>query len=387
MIVAEAQTGVLDGQIAKGLRSLRWLPAYCWQRATRRVPSRGPVHVMVAIANHFEPEFMPGMPGKYVDLNERERRVEAWCQEYVALADPWRDVDGFPLRHTYFYPAEHYDKRLIEPLAAHCRAGWGEIEVHLHHGIQAPDTAENTRRILLDFRDALAGHGCLSYLNDEGPPRYAFVHGNWALANSAGGRFCGVDSEIQILGDTGCYADMTLPSAPDAAQTAKINALYECRLPLNKRASHRKGHDLRAGRPPTRFPLILQGPLGVNFSGFTARALPHIENGELTAKHPPTMQRLMLWRNAAISVEHRPDWLFVKLHCHGMIPEDTQALLGVPMQRFLSELIEEGRGGALYQTHFVTAREMMNIVLAACDGRDGNPKLYRDYRFRMRPAG
>ena len=95
----------------------------------------------------------------------------------------------------------------------------------------------------------------------------------------------------------------------------------------------------------------------------------------------------MLWRKAAIRVEGRPDWLFVKLHCHGMIPHDTRALLGRPMQRFLRELIEAGRDGGRYQTHFVTAREMVNVILAACDGRDGNPGLYREYRFRTRPAG
>jgi hypothetical protein len=377
-------TDVLGGQLVKALRSLRWLPAYCWQRVTRRVQSRGPVHVMMAIANHFEPEIIPGMPGQYAALDERERRVEEWCMKYRALADPWRDVDGLPLRHTYFYPAEHYDNRLIDRLAEHCRSGWGEIEIHLHHGLGAPDSAENTRRVLLDFRDALARHGCLSYLDDEGPPRYAFVHGNWALANSAGGRFCGVDDEMQILADTGCYADMTLPSAPDATQIVKVNALYECKPPLNKRAPHRRGRDLRAGRAPTRFPLIVQGPLGVNFDGFTARAFPRIENGELTAVNPPTMHRHALWRRAEIRVTDKPDWLFVKLHCHGMIPHDTQALLGGPMQEFLSELIEEGRSSSRYQTHFVTAREMVNIILAACDRRDGNPGLYRDYRFRTR---
>jgi len=125
----------------------------------------------------------------------------------------------------------------------------------------------------------------------------------------------------------------------------------------------------------------------VNFDGFTAHGLPHIENGELTANNPPTMQRLTLWRNAAISLEDRPDWLFVKLHCHGMIPQDTQALLGLPMCRFLSDLLEEGQGGGRYQTHFVTAREMVNIILAACEGRDGNPGLYRDYRYRTRLTG
>jgi len=33
--------------------------------------------------------------------------------------------------------------------------------------------------------------------------------------------------------------------------------------------------------------------------------------------------------------------------------------------------------------HFVTAREMVNLILAACDGVEGNPGQYRDYRFRL----
>jgi hypothetical protein len=30
----------------------------------------------------------------------------------------------------------------------------------------------------------------------------------------------------------------------------------------------------------------------------------------------------------------------------------------------------------------VTTREMVNIALAACDGKEGNPGHYRDYRFK-----
>src|SRR5260370_41758858 len=111
---------------------------------------------------------------------------------------------------------------------------------------------------------ALAGRGCVSGENGAGPPRYAFVHGNWALANSDHGRFCGVDKEMQILADTGCYADFTLP-APSSAQISKINALYECALPLNQRAPHRRGKDLQCGQPPRSFPLIVQGPLLLDF--------------------------------------------------------------------------------------------------------------------------
>jgi hypothetical protein len=82
-------------------------------------------------------------------------------------------------------------------------------------------------------------------------------------------------------------------------------------------------------------------------------------------------------------VKNRPEWLFIKLHCHGMDPQDKAALLGEPMRRFLRELTDSTRTGSEYRVHFVTAREMVNIILAACDGLDGAPGAYRDYRFRM----
>lgn len=373
----------MDEQLRKALRCLRWLPAYGWQWLMRPPPRTGVVHLLIAVADHFEPSFVPEEPGSYASVDEQERRLERWCSEYPRAIGGWRDADGRPMRHTYFYPAEQYNKSLIDRLAEHCRAGWGEIEVHLHHGVEAPDTAENTRRVLLKFRDVLAQQGCLSRWNGDGPPRYAFVHGNWALANSAGGRYCGVDEEVRILAETGCYADLTLPSAPHPAQVAKINALYECALPLHEPVPHRKGWDLRRGRPAWIFPLVIQGPLGFNV-GRRPRGWPvaRIENGALTTHYPPTMHRLRLWQRPAITVRGRPDWLFIKLHCHGMDPRDEAAVLGPPMGKFLSELTS---GAAPYRVHFVTAREMVNIILAACDGRDGDPGAYRDYR--LRPIG
>ena len=370
-------------QLRKALRTLRWLPAYGWQRVVRR-PARGrPAHLLIALADHFEPSIVPGAPGVRAPMHEQEWRVERWCRAHRAAVGAWRDADGRPFRHTYFFPAEEYDKRLMDRLAAHCQDGWGEVEIHLHHGVTEPDTADNTRRQLVEFRETLAAHGCLSRWDGAGPPRYAFVHGNWALANSAGGRYCGVDGEMRILAETGCYADLTLPSAPDRSQIAKINALYECGLPLDRRAPHRRGRDLRVGRPPVVFPVIVEGPLGLNFDRrIRGWRVPHIDNGEVTTAHPATAGRLALWRRAGITVGGRPDWLFVKLHCHGMDPTDEAAMLGAPMKRFLRELVDDAARGE-YRVHFVTAREMVNIALAACDGRDGNPGDYRDYRLRL----
>jgi uncharacterized protein YuzB (UPF0349 family) len=360
---------------------LRWLPAYSWQRLTRRAPV-GSVHLIIALADHFEPAIVPENGQARAPYHEQERRVERWCREYPKSVAEWPDGEGRPFVHTYFYPAEQYNRGLIERLAEHCHAGWGEIEVHLHHGNPLADGVDNTCRQLVEFRDTLVSeHGCLSYLDGAGLPRYAFVHGNFALANSAGGFACGVDSEMQVLAETGCYADLTLPTGVfHPAQTSKINSLYECALPLNQRAPHRNGFDLQRGRPPRIFPLMVQGPLMVDFSPSRSRPIG-IENGSLTGLNPPSLRRLELWKRAAIMVQGRPDWIFIKLHCHGMDPTQEDAVLGTPIQRFLRELVT-GATERHESIHFVSAREMTNIILAACDGREGNPGEYRDYRLK-----
>ena len=222
------------------------LPSATWRALTS--PVRGPVHLILALADHFEPAIVPGDGKKRAPRPEQERRVEWWTREYPKAIDGWRDHEGHPLVHTYFYPAEQYDQGLLEMLADHCHAGWGEVEIHLHHGYPHPDTAENTRRLLAEFRDHLAfRHRCLAFEEGSTRPSYAFVHGNFALANSNAGRGCGVDSEMQILAETGCYADLSMPTAIlHRAQIAKINSVYECALPLTQAAPHRKGKDLAA---------------------------------------------------------------------------------------------------------------------------------------------
>jgi hypothetical protein len=312
----------------------------------------------------------------------QERRVERWCRDFPRGLEAIRDADGFPWRHTYFFPAEQYDRAHVERLSAFCRAGWGEIEVQLHHGVDAPDTPENERQVLREYVDRLVRHGCLSRWEGAGAARYAFVHGNWALANTYGGLACGVDNELQILADTGCYADLTLPSAPHPSQVSKVNSLYECALPLEQRAAHRRGFHLRAGRPPAKFPIIVQGPLLLNFRSRGGMILPGIENAALTSNNPPSLSRLRLWQRAGISVQGRSDWLVIKLHCHGMDPRDEELFLGPSLRSFLGELVAWA-AAAKRSLHFVTARQLVNILLAACDGQEGDPGAFRDYRLRL----
>ncbi len=365
----------------KAVRTMRWFPSYTWQRLTRRSPHRN-THLIVALADHFEPAIVPHDGSARAPYSKQEERLDDWVRAYPAAFDRLRDSDGRPFVHTYFYPAEQYDRGLLDRLADFCREGWGEIEVHLHHGIGRPDTAENTRRQLLEFRDTLASqHGCLSYSEGAGSPQYAFVHGNFALANSAGGINCGVDSEMQILAETGCYADLTFPPGLyHQTHIAKINSLYECFPPLDRPQAHRRGKDLRTGDTPSVFPLMIEGPLMLSFVRPDGRRLVGVENGSITGKNPPNLYRLGLWKRAGITVKGRPDWVFIKLQCHGMDPRDKDVMLGGGIQMFLRDLLDGARERS-ETIHFVSARELVNIALAACDGREGNPGQYRDYRL------
>src|SRR5437667_4091079 len=91
---------------------LRWLPGYAWQTLTRRAP-RGSVHLMIALADHFEPAIVPENGQARAPYHEQQRRLERWCREYPKIVDGWRDGDGRPFTHTYFYPAEQYDHALL----------------------------------------------------------------------------------------------------------------------------------------------------------------------------------------------------------------------------------------------------------------------------------
>jgi hypothetical protein len=380
-----------ETRMGKLLRRLKYagrtVPPYFWQRITRPAP-QARVHLIICIADHFEPSSTPGNFAGYAPRDVQLRRLKTWCGEYPVNFAGFEDNDGRRFVHTYFYPAEQYDREIVQQIADLCHSGWGELEIHLHHGVPKPDTAENTRSQLLAFRDALAHeHGCLSYQTGDHTPQYAFIHGNYTLANCANGFACGVDDEMQILAETGCYVDMTFPaSAFHPAQIAKVNSLYECGTPLSEPAPHRSGVDLKAGRPIAKLPFMVQGPWALDFDRTARSGFARIENGAITGAKPPSLRRLQLWRRAAITVAGRLDWIFIKLDAHGMYPDDTDTVLRGPMQHFLRELI----GGAVERKeilHFVTAREMANILVAACDGKEGNPGDYRDYRYRLvRPA-
>jgi hypothetical protein len=109
--------------------------------------------------------------------------------------------------------------------------------------------------------------------------------------------------------------------------------------------------------------------------------VPKVENACLQKSQPPDVARLDLWLRARVSVPTRPNWLFVKLHTHGVNEPNQDVLLGDPMVRFHEALKERAARDPLFRFHYVTAREMANIALAAADGAALTVAAARSYRY------
>lgn len=353
----------------------RWLPSYFAQRLKR--PSarkdQGLRHLLFAFCDHYEPLWSSAA------LDIGEARVRAWQEGYPRLVDGFRDADGLSPRHSFFYPADQYDPRLLDRLSSLTKAGHGEVELHLHH---ADDTRSTLREKIERGLEAIGAHGHFSR-DASGRIRYAFIHGDWALANGCCGRHCGVDDELPLLFETGCYADFTFPSAPNESQSAIINRIYWPDGDLNRARSYEDGRCASVGETFDDRILMIQGPLAL------VPRLSHIplrlENGAITATDPGVPSRVATWVRQNIHVQGREDWIFVKVYTHGAPEAQAEGLLGEAGRGLHRELTTRYNDGVHWKLHYVTAREMYNVAMAAMAGHSGDPNEYRNFRLAPPP--
>lgn len=312
------------------------------------------------VCDHFEPYWNQATPVV------ARRRIERWVCEYPKHAENHKDSEGNLLKYSFFYPEEEYRKDDLEELAGHCRAGFGEVEIHLHHD---NDTSENLRKTLVEYKKRLRGdHGLLSVREETGEISYGFIHGNWALDNSRpDGKLCGVNNEIDILRNTGCYADFTMPSAPSDTQTRKINSIYYAVDDPKRPKSHDQGIDAKVGVKGEGL-LMVQGPLGLDWRRRKFGIFPGIENGSLMGNHRPTMERICLWIDERIHITGHPAWSFVKLYTHGAQEHVMKMLFDDGGFDSLFYGLEEIAVKRNIRLHYVSAREMVNIITAAETG-------------------
>jgi hypothetical protein len=315
-----------------------------------------PVDVFIAICDHWEPRCYDASDALAM------ARVRRWREEYPKNFSRFEDVDGRAPQYTFFFPEDEYRPEYLDGIRPVIEAGLGDVDVHLHHHDDTPDLL---REKLERFRDTLFyRHGLLRRDPETDQIVYGFIHGNWALCNSRpDGQLCGVDAELTILRETGCYADFTLPSAPSGTQTRTINSIYYARDLPGQRKSHDIGIRARVGQaPPADHLLMIQGPLLLDWTQWPGRCLPRIENGDLHAGRAASLARLKLWMRASVHVAGRPDWKFIKIHAHGCKDGNIDTMLGEPMQQFHRELAAFHKQHPNFRYHYVTAWEMARLV-------------------------
>ncbi|MGH8174412.1 MAG: hypothetical protein ACREPX_14830 [Rhodanobacteraceae bacterium] len=347
-----------------------WLRSYFTRPA--RPALTGPVHVLFCFVDHFEP-----MWGR-ADAETQRKRVDRWCRDYRAMAGKHRDADGRHPQHGFFYPEEEYVEEHLEKIAALCADGFGEIEIHLHHDNDTPENFSTAmRRFCNTLRDK---HGALSRDPRTGELSFAFIHGNWSLDNSRpDGRWCGINNELILLRELGCYADFTLPSAPSDTQTSTINSIYYATDDPNAPKSHDRGVPVRVGGTASGDLMIVQGPLGLNWRERRFGIIPRIENADVRRSCRPTPARVDAWVRTGVHVQGRPEWVVVKIHTHGTQEPDMDTLLGADMDAMHDHLERVYNDGKNYVLHYVTSREVYNIVKAAEAGKSGDPGEWRDF--------
>ena len=332
-----------------------WAKPYLKQRfKALRLGARKIARVWVCLADHYEPMW------HNADISTAQARVAKWRQQWpeIAASSP-KDSSGGPPQYTFFYPQEEYRPELLEPLAEMARQGIADVEVHIHHGKEGRQ--EFIRRIRSFCHVLREQHGLLR--ERDGQVRFGFIHGNWALDNSLpNGEHCGLNDEIKILRDLGCYADFTMPSGDSPSQSRMLNSIYWCVDDPERPKSYDQGNLLAPGGP-TGDLMMITGPFGLRWAD---RWVPRMETGELAAQDPPSLYRTRRWFELAPMVGED---VFIKLYTHGAQEKNLLSLLGDQLSdlfRFLE--LETQRNQC--RMFYVTAWEMFQALDAIQQRRD-----------------
>jgi hypothetical protein len=338
-----------------------WLPQYLKWAARSSPVQDQPIHIFFFFTDHFE-------PGRRVEIFDR------WMREYPKLAARHRDHANRPVQHTWFYPVEQKNDAYLTGLKSLVMSGYGEVELHLHHGSDNWDSA------LKKYREGIAYLQQFGFQKTiDGETRFAFIHGNNSLDNSLGSQFCGVSRELTMLRELGCFADFTFPTAWDQSQPAMVNEIFEA-VDDDGPRSYKTGAGLAQGKPAVGDLLIFTGPLVIRPTFNPAKLFFTIDNSDIHPSFQASPDRVDSWVRANIHVGGRPDWIFIKVSTHGASSAAfADAALGANFDGALSHLESRYNDGSHYILHYVTAREAYNLARAAVSGERGDPALYLDW--------
>jgi hypothetical protein len=331
-----------------------WLLPYLMDRLKRSSRSRKPKRAWVAITDHYEPM------GRGGSAETALGRVAQWRDKWPRIADAApRDASNQSPQYTFFYPQEEYRRDLLDGIAEMVRLGVGDVEVHLHHDNEQRDSF--IRKVTEYCGRLTDDHGLLR--QQDGRTVFGFIHGNWALDNSRpDGKWCGLNGEIALLRDLGCYADFTMPSAPSPTQGRVLNQIYWCTSNSgNLPKSFDRGIEATAGGGRQGDLLMITGPFGLRFGG---RLLPRLETGELAGYDLPTPSRVSRWFDLAPAIGGD---IFLKLYTHGAQERNLVPLLNGALGNLFHWLAEEADRRGI-EIHWATAWQMYQAADALIHG-------------------
>lgn len=333
-----------------------WLIPYLRQRFQQAASSIQPKRVWLGIMDHYEPLGM----GASFEL--AKRRVGQWNDKWPEICEAAaRDATGQAPQYSFFYPQEEYQREIVDDIARMVRLGVADVEVHLHHQNETPDRFQ--AKITEFCRRLTDDHGLLRQY--QGRTAFGFIHGNWALDNSRpDGKWCGLNGEIALLRDLGCYADFTMPSIPSPTQARVVNQIYWCTNNRDNRPkSFDRGIQATVGGGRQGDLLMITGPVGLRFRG---RVLPRVESGEIAGYDMPDSERVKRWFDIAPRIGHD---IFIKLHTHGAPERNLQPLLNEGLANLFRWVAEEAQRRNM-EFHWATAWQMYRAVEALVNGTD-----------------
>jgi hypothetical protein len=315
-----------------------------------------PKRAWVAITDHYEPL------GMGASFETALRRVARWRDKWPRIADNApRDAAGQRPQYSFFYPQEEYRRDILVGIAEMVRIGVADVEVHLHHDAEERDSF--IRKVTEFCRRLTDDHGLLH--QQDGCTVFGFIHGNWALDNSRpDGKWCGLNGEIALLRDLGCYADFTMPSLPSPTQGHVVNQIYWCTNNSgNRPKSFDYGIEATVGGCRQGDLLMITGPLGLRFG---ERLLPRLETGELAGYDMPTPARVRGWFDLAPTIGED---LFLKLYTHGAQERNSDPLLDGGLGNLFEWLAEEADRRGI-ELHWATAWQMYQAADALIHGHE-----------------
>lgn len=354
---------IFSGYIFNKKQMQYWLLPYLKWEMTNVQSADKPVHIMLLIVDHFEPTTMENM--------------KHWTRRWPDIVKGHKDADGRSPQYTWAYFIDGYNREILGELAKLVELGLGEIEIQLHH---SNDTPESFRAKLKEGKKRLQEVG--SAVTIDGKEHFGYIAGNWALDNSVirnGRNKSGVNCELLILKEEGCFADFTMPPAFGMATPNLLNVIYYAKDDPCQPKSYATGQVVHVGGRTFGDLLIFQGPISINFKDWRKIFYPDINTGNIQASDPPIPVRIDEWVRVGVHVKGKPDWIFIKLHTHGAHPPIREMLLSDKMSDMFAYLESKYNDSREYALHYVTAREAYNIAKAAEAGENGNPNEYRNF--------